>query len=267
MSVRLLAFDTSTEQMALAVSTPQADHLQLAEGGAAASATLLPLLHGLMGQAGLALTQVQAVAFGHGPGAFTGLRTSSAVAQGLGFGLGCPLLPLDSLLIVAEDARWQHAATAATAATCEVLVLMDARMDEVYAGRYRWVDGRWTTLSAPALYALPALPGLWTAGRGGGEVGGGVPALVAGSALKALGPKLGLPTTWPAGGPVLAIAAEQDRPAALLRLALAAWAAGAGVDPALALPLYVRDKVAQTTAEREATKLAKAAQAAALPRA
>lgn len=240
--------------MALAVSTPQADHLQLAEGGAAASATLLPLLHGLMARAGLALPQVQAVAFGQGPGAFTGLRTSSAVAQGLGFGLGCPLLPLDSLLIVAEDARAQQAEAVAA---CEVLVLMDARMDEVYAGRYRWAEGRWRTVSAPALYALPAVAGLWRATEG--------PALVAGSAFQALGTKLGLPSAWPSGEPVSCITTEQDRAAALLRLAQAAWAAGAGVDPALALPLYVRDKVAQTTAEREADKRAKAAALAAVP--
>jgi tRNA threonylcarbamoyladenosine biosynthesis protein TsaB len=216
---------------------------RLAAGGAAASAALLPLVHGLLAQARLTLADLDAVAFGRGPGAFTGLRTACAVAQGLGLGLARPLLPIDSLLIVAEDARAQ-AAPDATA--FEVGVAMDARMDEVYAGRYRWQDGHWQVLQAPALYSLPALAEAWA---------GTARQAVAGSALAAFGPRLGLP----AGG--VRVEAERDRAGALLRLALQAARAGQGVDAAAALPLYLRDKVALTSAEREAARAATAARA------
>jgi tRNA threonylcarbamoyladenosine biosynthesis protein TsaB len=237
-TARLLAFDTSTEQLAMAVAGPTGEHLLLLPGGAQASAALLPAVHRLLAEAGLRLQELDAIAFGQGPGAFTGLRTSCAVAQGLGFGLDRPLLPLDSLLLVAEDARAQHPGSD------DVAVVMDARMDEVYGGRYRWADGRWQVLVPPALYTLPAAAALWH---------GGAPALVAGSAVAAFGDRLGLP----AGQPVCMH--EQARAVALLRLARQAHAAGAGIPAEQALPLYLRDKVAQTTAEREAARAAKAA--------
>ena len=156
----LLAFDTSTEWMTVAVQGPAGERLALEAGGALASAALLPCIHRLLSDAGLTLREISAIAFGQGPGAFTGLRTSCAVAQGLAFGLGCPLLPVDSLLIVAEDARMQAVPKASEAAEFEVNVLMDARMNEAYAGCYRWAAGRWQTLAAPALYSLPVLAGM-----------------------------------------------------------------------------------------------------------
>jgi len=235
-TARLLAFDTSTEQLAIAVAGPAGERLLLEAGGALASAALLPRIHRLLAEAGLVLAELDAVAFGQGPGAFTGLRTSCAVAQGLGFGLGCPLLPLDSLLIVAEDARAQQPTAS------DVVVAMDARMDEVYAGRYRWTDGRWMVTVPPGLYTLPALALLWSQ----------PPDLVAGTALAAFGERLGLPVG------LVQLPSERSRPLALLRLAQAAHAAGAGIDAALALPLYLRDKIALTTAEREAVRAAKA---------
>jgi tRNA threonylcarbamoyladenosine biosynthesis protein TsaB len=231
--MNLLAFDTSTERMAIGVATPAGNFTSDAEGGARASATLLPQIAALLARAGLVLHEIDAIAFGRGPGAFTGLRTSCAVAQGLGFGLGRPLLPIDSLLVVAEDA-------CAGAAPCEVALAMDARMNEVYAARYRWDGARWTLLDAPALYTLEALAARWR----------GLHAdLVAGSALDAFGAgRLGVP----AG--VARVPRERDRAAALLRLARVAAAAGEGIDAALALPLYLRDKVALTTAERDAAR-------------
>ncbi|WP_164962653.1 tRNA (adenosine(37)-N6)-threonylcarbamoyltransferase complex dimerization subunit type 1 TsaB [Rubrivivax sp. JA1026] len=237
-TARLLAFDTSTERMAVALAAPHGAWTADEAGGALASAALLPTVQALLARAGLVLAEVDAIAFGRGPGAFTGLRTSCAVAQGLAFGIGCPVLPVDSLLIVAEDARVQ---LAPEAAEFEVDVAMDARMDEVYAARWRWADGRWHELVAPALYTLEAFAAM-AAGSGG---------VVAGSAIAAFGERLGL-----APGRAV-VAAEHDRPAALLRLARAAWAAGEGVDAALALPLYLRDKVALTTREREAVRAAK----------
>ena len=230
----VLALDTSTEQIAIGLHSGAGSCTRLAPGGALASARLLPELKALLAEAGLALSDLGAIAFGQGPGAFTGLRTACAVAQGLGFGLQRPLLPLDSLLIVAEDARAQLGAD-----EVELGVVMDARMDEAYAARYRWRSGRWQVLSAPALYSLPTLLAQWQ--------GTPVQAL-AGSALAAFGRRLLLPCDGPR------LEKEHDRAAALLRLAVRAVADGAGVDPAAALPMYLRDKVAQTTAERELAK-------------
>ena len=230
----MLALDTSTEQIAIGLQTGAGSFTRLAVGGALASARLLPEMKALLAEAGLDWSDLGAIAFGQGPGAFTGLRTACAVAQGLGFGLQRPLVPLDSLLIVAEDARLQLGA-----GDLEIIVAMDARMDEAYAARYRWRGARWQVLSAPALYSLPALNAQWP----------GAPVQVlAGSALAAFGPRLLLPCDGPR------LASEHDRAAALLRLAVRALADGAGVDAAAALPTYLRDKVAQTTAEREQAK-------------
>jgi tRNA threonylcarbamoyladenosine biosynthesis protein TsaB len=235
--VNLLAFDTSTERLALGVSSPGRRFTVEAEGGARASATLLPQIEALLARAGLAFAELDAIAFGRGPGAFTGLRTSCAVAQGLGFGLGRPLLPIDSLLIVAEDARGD-------AGALEVAVAMDARMDEVYAARWRFSQGRWAALEAPALYTLEALHAAWREAHSD---------LVAGSALQVFGERL----VRPAGA--VEVPRERDRAGALLRLAESAAAAGEGVEAAAALPLYLRDKVALTTAERDTERAAKAA--------
>lgn len=237
----VLALDTATEFIALGVQVGPRSHTRLAPGGAAASAQLVPQIHALLAEAGLRLQDLRAIAFGQGPGAFTGLRTACSVAQGLGFGLGRPLLALDSLMLVAEDARAQAGGNA----RLDVAVAMDARMDEAYAARYRWLptEGRWLVLAEPALYTLPALAQAWA----------GLPQqLLAGSALAAFGERLGLPAPWPR------LPREADRAGALLRLALQAAVQGPGIDAAAALPLYLRDKVALTTQEREAARAAAA---------
>ena len=245
----VLALDTSTDHIAAALAAGGRLHTASAPGGPQASAALMPLIQSLLARGGTRLQDLAYVAFGRGPGAFTGLRTACAVAQGLGLGLGLarPLLPLDSLLIVAEDARAQHAAQAAT---LDVAVAMDARMDEVYAGRYRWSAGHWQPLQAPGLYPLDVLAAEWAALPGH---------VLAGSALPAFGDRLALPAAWPR------VPQEVDRAGALLRLALRAAQAGEGVDVAQALPLYLRDKVAFTTAEREAIRQAKDAAAGRQP--
>jgi tRNA threonylcarbamoyladenosine biosynthesis protein TsaB len=238
MEARLLAFDTSTECLAVAVSAPGRQLGWAGAGGAAASTALIPRIEALLADAGIGLAQLDAIGFGRGPGAFTGLRTSCAVAQGLAFGLGRPVLPIDSLLIVAEDARLQAGLADGETATFDVA--MDARMGEAYAGRYRWQRGRWQVLRAPALFDLQTLNLHWEAQP---------PAWVAGSALTAFGPALHC-------GGARTVPDEADRPAALRRLVRAAWADGAAVDAAQALPLYVRDRVALTVAERAAARAA-----------
>ena len=238
----LLAFDTSTERLAVALSWPSGERFADEPGGAAASAALLPAAQRLLGEAGLAWRDLDAIAFGQGPGAFTGLRTSCAVAQGLGVALVRPLLAIDSLLIVAEDARRQ---ADQAQDVFDIDVVMDARMGEVYGGRYRWTLGRWSVLHAAELLSPQDLAECWRRAP---------PLAIAGSARLAaiegpwadLGPAV---QEWPN---------EQSRARALLALARSAWADGSRVDAADALPTYLRNKVALTTAEREAVRLAKA---------
>jgi tRNA threonylcarbamoyladenosine biosynthesis protein TsaB len=229
----LLALDSATERLAVAVVAGERQWCAEEEGGARASQRALPLAFGLLEQAGLATAALDAIAFGRGPGAFTGLRTACAIAQGLAFGLCRPVLAIDSLALVAEDARAQQGAAAEA-----LWVAMDARMDEVYAAQYRWAAGAWQVLRAPALWTLPALAAAWRDDP---------PACVAGSALAAFGERLPV-------GEALRVDRIHDRAAALARLARSAWARGEGVDAAEALPLYLRDKVALTTAERTAAK-------------
>jgi tRNA threonylcarbamoyladenosine biosynthesis protein TsaB len=226
---RLLVLDTATESVVVAACGPSGEVAHSGPGGAAASAQLLPAVRAVLAQAGLQGAPLDAIAFGAGPGAFTGLRTACAVAQGLAFGLGCPVLPLDDLAVWAEDSDWHDGEP--------VWVAIDARMDEVYAGAYRWqAEGSWAVDAAPALFTLEALAARWAESP---------PARVAGNAPEVFAGRL------PDGGArhhgrVVA------RGAALIRLAQAAWARGEACDAALALPVYLRDKVALTTAERAA---------------
>lgn len=229
----LLAVDTATDRMAVAVVAGGQAWCAEEEGGSRASQRLLPLVFELLAQAGLRPADLDAVAFGRGPGAFTGLRTACAVAQGLALGIGCPVLPLDSLALVAEDAHWRHGDAAQS-----LWVAMDARMDEAYAGAYRHDGQTWQVLTAPALWTLPALAAAWRDSP---------PSCVAGTALAAFGARLPSGAAW-------RVEDAPDRAAALSRLARSAWAQGAAIDPAQALPLYLRDKVALTTAERAAAK-------------
>jgi len=235
-SSHLLAIDTSSDVLAVALGAgPQVFALNL-PGGPAASGALLPAVAQLLGQARLAVADLDAVAYGRGPGAFTGLRTSCAVAQGLALGLDCPALPIDSLLIVAEDAR-AGLEPRAGGRQLDIGVAVDARMGEIYAARYAWLGGHWQTLEPPALCAPAELIERWRVAP---------PSCLAGSGV-ALLPVDALPSA-------IRVAGERDRAAALLALTRTAWACGEGVDAAQALPLYLRNKVALTTEERVAAR-------------
>jgi tRNA threonylcarbamoyladenosine biosynthesis protein TsaB len=225
----LIAFDTSTERMTVALQSGGRVLARDGDGGAQASAALLPAIFGVLAEAGLVLADLDAIAFGRGPGAFTGLRTACAVAQGLAFGAGKRVLPIDTLLAVAEDAR--HGAMNA-----RVWALLDARMDQIYAAEYAYADGRWTMRSAPFVTDCDALAALWRAAP---------PERVAGNAIGVFGARLQT-------GDAVLVPEAAPSALALLRLAEIAWTDGAAADPALALPLYVRDKVAETEAERAA---------------
>jgi tRNA threonylcarbamoyladenosine biosynthesis protein TsaB len=230
----LLAFDTATEQMSIALRVGDVVSVHESAGGAQASASLIPSLMALLANAGVGLQDLDAIAFGRGPGAFTGLRTACSVAQGLALGAGKPVLAIDSLLAVAEDARIGDAPQ-------RVWVLVDARMSEIYAAHYALEAGRWRSLVAPMLATPALLNDLWQ---------DEAPEAVAGNALAAFGEALATGTARRAPDAL-------PRARAMLSLAEALWADGGAVDAALALPLYVRDKVAQTTAERELLRLAK----------
>lgn len=218
--------------MAVAAQGPRATALHEGEGGASASAALLPVIHRLMADAGLAFTDLDAIAFARGPGAFTGLRTACSVAQGLAFGAARQVVPVDSLMVVAEDLRL---AREDPAAPLDVAVAMDARMGEVYAARYGWRAGDWTVSVTPRLCAPQGLE----------EQLGGLPAAKAGTGWALVDRDVGAVQ-----------AATRNRAAALLSLAGALWRAGAAVEADQALPLYLRDKVALTTAERAAAAAA-----------
>jgi tRNA threonylcarbamoyladenosine biosynthesis protein TsaB len=225
----LLAFDTATERISIGLERDDAMWLHEGEGGAAASARFLPAVLDLLDQAGVGLDELDAIAYGRGPGAFTGLRTACSAAQGLAYGARKRVIAIDTLLAVAEDAR-------AGADAVRIWVLQDARMDEVYAAEYVHDAGGWRTEVAPLVTSPEKLVERWRERP---------PEVVAGNALVAYGSRLdsGLARRVPEAAP---------RPEALLALARAAWLAGRTLEATEALPLYIRDKVAQTTAEREA---------------
>ena len=240
-TMNLLAFDTATEQMSIALAVNGAVFSHESAGGALASATLIPAIMALLAQADVRLGDLDAIAFGRGPGAFTGLRTACSVAQGLAYGAGKPVLPIDTLLIVAEAAR-------AGSDEFRVWVTLDARMNEIYAAQYRFTAHAWEVLDALMLTRADALNQRWQAE---------LPSVVAGNALTVFGDQL-----QPQDATLLPLA--MPHAVAMLPLAEALWARGEALDAALALPLYLRDKVAQTTVERDAARAAK--EAAGAPR-
>ena len=113
---RLLAFDTSTQALSIALVLPGEVLVFDGEGGAAASSQLISRAQEMLAQAGLSWARLDAIAFGRGPGAFTGLRTACSVAQGLALGADRPVLPVDSLMVVAQDACMSQGAQAMASA-------------------------------------------------------------------------------------------------------------------------------------------------------
>jgi tRNA threonylcarbamoyladenosine biosynthesis protein TsaB len=247
---RIAALDTSTERLALALIEGERIVAAVEEqGGARASARLLPALGEMLAGAGWTMAQLSAIAFARGPGAFTGLRTSAAAAQGLALALNRPVLPLDSLMLVAEDARASGDVPSPTrSASFTVGVAMDARMNEIYAGVYAFDEDAscWRTVDAPRVLDVQAVNEAWSALTLD---------VVAGSALAVFGDKLAPPSLHALDSsrvPTVRLPSTAARAHALARLAWRAHEAGAAVDAAQALPWYVRDKVALTTREREA---------------
>ena len=120
---RWLAFDTSTDVLSLAVARGERVWTQTLPGGPQASAGLIPAVLALMAEADMPLASLDAIVFGRGPGSFTGLRTACAVAQGLAFGADVPVLPVDTLQAVAEEARWTQLQAGTLGQDAELTVL------------------------------------------------------------------------------------------------------------------------------------------------
>ena len=241
--LKFLAFDTSTDQLSIALTDGARVWQHSGPGGAQASITLIPAILALLVESGLGLGELDAIAFGRGPGSFTGLRTACAVAQGLAFGAnegaGIPVLPIDTLMAVAEEARFQWAGgmgQSAADSPFTVTALLDARMHEMYLQSYEFNSGLWISTKDCELIRpedLAPQPGT---------------CLLAGNVFDVYAERL------PAGLAQFARRQALPTAGALLRLAPALAAAGKCVDAALALPLYVRDKVALTTDERAQVK-------------
>lgn len=260
-AMNLLAFDTGTEVMSIAVARTVDGVAQQWQhsgaGGPQTSTGLIPAILDLLQQAGLQLRDLDAICFGSGPGSFTGLRTACSVAQGLAFGAKVPVLAIDSLLAVAEAARFSALADQPRGV---VTALLDARMDEWYGATFAFEGMAWTTLQdscllrpedlaawadVPSVTPTPASPYAPTSAPTS------APWALAGNVFAADAGRL-LDTAAATVPHIAALPCAQ----AMLRLAPALLAAGLAVSAEHAMPRYIRDKVAKTTAERAAEKAA-----------
>ncbi len=226
--MKLLAFDTSTHWVTVACGDGSTWHAHHELAGERSSERLLPVIDSMLQAAGWSLHDLDGIAFGAGPGSFTGVRIACGVAQGLALGASRVLVPVSTLEALAQAAWRDHGAT-------RVVAALDARMREVYIAAYELIDERWETRSAPQVGAPGAirLP----------DVGD---AFGTGDAF-AVYPELGQ-------GLHLAAVDAQARPDArsIGELALPRLVAGEGVAAAAARPVYVRHRVALTVAERAA---------------
>lgn len=251
--MNLLAFDTGTQRMSIAVSRAyggQTHTWQLdAAGGAQASTGLIASILDLLQQAGIALQTLDAICFGAGPGSFTGLRTACSVAQGLAFGANVPVLPMDSLQVTAQEALLCGQPVPGRGV---VTALLDARMNEFYAATYGFDAGGWTTLQQACLVSPSDLQDYLAQLQD--QVHDRGPWILAGNGFEEYADAL-----QGVVGPDTPYRCTTALPTAraMLLLAPAALQQGLAVDAAQALPRYVRDKVAQTTQERVVAKAAR----------
>jgi tRNA threonylcarbamoyladenosine biosynthesis protein TsaB len=227
----ILAIETSSEQASCALLRGETVISRVSEGVRTHSQSVLPMIQELLAEAGIALKDCDAIAFGSGPGSFTGVRTACGIAQGLAFGANLPVVPVVTLDAMALACHQQHGAGA-------VLAVLDARMGEVY-----WAQYRFDRDAVPAAVLSPAL----SAPDGVRPQGAPV---ACGNGLSAYA------EAFPAGGH----AAIMPHAAQIAQLAAIAFAEGRTVTAAEAQPLYLRNKIAYTQAERRDMAAAKAAE-------
>ncbi|KMY02983.1 peptidase M22 [Pseudomonas syringae KCTC 12500] len=216
----LLALDTATEACSVALlhDGKVLSHYEVIPRLHAQR--LLPMIKTLMAEAGIAMSALDAIAFGRGPGAFTGVRIAIGVVQGLAFALERPVLPVSNLAVLAQRAWREHGVS-------QVASAIDARMDEVYWGCYQETAGEMRLLGdeavmAPELATLPAqASGQWFGAGTGWGYAERIPVSLAGHDAAML-------------------PHAQD----LLTLATFAWHRGEALPADDAQPVYLRDKVA-----------------------
>lgn len=230
----ILAIETSSELASAALLRGDTLFVRESSGVQTHSQTLLPMVQSILAQADVRLSQCAAIAFGAGPGSFTGVRTACGVAQGLAFGSNLPLISIVTLQAMAEACRAETGAH-------EVLAVLDARMGEVYWAQYSYADG-WHTVIAPTLSAVADVvpqpkDGLVACGNGFAAYPGEF-------ALQAHV----YPWIQQARAEVMPHAAQ------VARLARTAFTAGRLLTPEQAQPIYLRNKIALTTEERLALK-------------
>ncbi|MBS0557950.1 MAG: tRNA (adenosine(37)-N6)-threonylcarbamoyltransferase complex dimerization subunit type 1 TsaB [Proteobacteria bacterium] len=230
--MNLLAIETATEacSAALSVDGRIIERSQIAPRRHAE--LILPMIEALLAEAGIGRAQIDGIAVGRGPGAFTGVRLAISVAQGLALALDVPVVPVSSLAALAQDAPRSDAA---------ILAVIDARMGEVYAGAFRrGADGLVEAMNEETIgradeLILPQNIQWSIVGTGWDAYRDALAARLPASPVFADGQR------YPQARAVAALAAPQ-------------FAAGRGVPPEQALPVYLRDKVALTLEEQRANR-------------
>lgn len=217
--MNLLALDTSTEYCSVALLRDGELSFREAHAVQRHSELILPMIEDLLVYSGLGLAQLDGIAFGAGPGSFTGLRIACGVAQGLAFGAGLPVVPIGTLAALAQEAG-----------APKVIAALDARMGEIYHAAYRRDAERWTEMAAPSVGPAQSAPPL--EGEGWFGCGSGFAAYADALAKRYRGQLNGV------------AAGLHPHARSIARLAAPVLAAGGGVPPEQAAPVYVRDKVA-----------------------
>ncbi|WIG54753.1 MAG: tRNA threonylcarbamoyladenosine biosynthesis protein TsaB [Rhodanobacteraceae bacterium] len=227
--MNLLAIETATEACSVALLHGDAliDRSELAPRRHAE--LVLPMAESVLAEAGLARKQLDAIAVGQGPGAFTGVRLAISVAQGLALALDIPVVPVSSLAALAMQAPKNGAA---------ILATIDARREEIYAGTFRFDPGG---LVEPLglEHVLPAFGLILPQAEAWNVLGTGWGAY--GDAIRE---RLPSAPRWADGE-------RYPQACDVVRLAAPLFAAGKGVPPEQALPVYLRDKVALTLEEQQ----------------
>jgi tRNA threonylcarbamoyladenosine biosynthesis protein TsaB len=229
-NMNLLALDTSTESCSAALLCGDR-LLERSEMAPRRHAELiLPMIDSLLAEAGLSRRRLDGIAVGRGPGAFTGVRLGVSVAQGLALGLDIPVVPVSSLAALAQDVP---------ASDGLILAVIDARMGEIYAGTFRrGADGLVEALGEESVDRAEKL--ILRKSKQWSVIGSGWDAY-----RDALAARLPAAPLWAEG-------ARYPQARQIARLAQPQFAAGRGVSPEYALPVYLRDKVALTLDEQRA---------------
>src|SRR6266849_1622576 len=239
--MNLLAIDTSTDFCSVAASRGAALVSRHEPAGRRQAERILDMVGAVLAEARLEIAEIEGIAYGAGPGSFTGLRIAAGVTQGLALARGIGVVGVGTLLALVEEAA-EQAAEKATDKTARqvprerIIACLDAHMGEVYHAAYRRAGAGWEEVSAPGLYKPEAVP--LASGRDWLGCGDGFAAY-----RERLAARL--------GECVSAIRPEATPTArAVLKLAIPRFAAGEAKDAAAAVPVYLRDKVALKTSER-----------------